>query len=87
MGNIISAKCKICDFKKTFNYGGNKLNFQVNCPVPAINIKTGQFENINYINEKNNFTYKFYSNKELKGDNENSNTLDNFDLKFIFCFL
>lgn len=81
MGNIISAICKDCDFKTKFNYGGNKLNFQVNCPVPAINIKTGQFENVNYKSEKNNSNYKFYSNKELKGDNKNCNTLDNFDLK------
>jgi hypothetical protein len=81
MGNIISAKCKICDFKRTFNYGGNKFDFKVNCPVPAMNVETGQFENINYKIEKNNSKYKFYSNKELKGNNENNYTLDNFDLK------
>jgi|TARA_R100001530_G_scaffold35145_1_gene27447 hypothetical protein len=81
MGSIVLAKCKICDFKTEFNYGGNKLDFQVNCPVPAINVKTGQLENINYKIEKNNSKYKFYSNKELKGNNENNYTLDNFDLK------
>lgn len=81
MGKSISAQCKDCDFKTTFNYGGNKLNFQINCPVPSINIKTGQFENINYVSEKNNANYKFYSTKELKGDNQNCNTLNYFDLK------
>ncbi len=81
MGYTVSAKCKNCDFKTTFDYGGGRSDFQVNCPVPAINTETGQFENINYKVEKDNLKYKFYSDKELKGSNEDDYTLECFDLK------
>lgn len=81
MGNTILAKCRICDFEKKFNYGGSRSNYKTSCPVPAINTQTGHFENVNYISEKNNSIYKFYSDKELKGDNGDNYTLNNFDLK------
>jgi len=55
MGNIIASKCRICNFENTFKYGGNRFDYQTNCPVPAINIKTGEFENVNYKIEINNF--------------------------------
>jgi hypothetical protein len=58
MGNIIDSKCRNCNFEKTFKYGGNKFNYQTNCPVPAINLETGEFENVNYIIEINNPKYK-----------------------------
>lgn len=80
MGNIIVSKCRICDFENTFKYGGNRFDYQTNCPVPAINIETGEFENVNYKTEKNNPKYKFYSDKELKADNEEKNTFRNFNL-------
>ena len=81
MGNIIASKCRICNFENTFTYGGNRFNYQTNCPVPSINIETNEFENVNHFEEKNNPKYKFYSDKELKGDNEGKNTLKNFDLE------
>lgn len=81
MGNIIGAKCRVCNFENTFKYGGNRFDYQTNCPVPAINIETGEFENVNYINNKSNPKYKFYSDKELKGDNEGNNTFGNFNLE------
>ncbi|WP_420287298.1 hypothetical protein VT569_05215 [Flavobacterium psychrophilum] len=81
MGNIIASKCRICDFENTFKYGGNRFDYQTNCPVPAINIETREFENVNYKIEMNNPKYKFYSDKELKGDNEKNNTFGNFNLE------
>jgi hypothetical protein len=81
MGQVISTVCKKCGFSNTFSYGGNKLGYQTNCPVPAINIENGEFENVNYKNEINNPIYKFYTDKELKGDNEGNNTLGNFNLE------
>lgn len=81
MGKLLATKCKVCNFENTFNYGGNRFDYETNCPVPAINVETGEFENINYINNKNNLKYKFYSDKELKGDNEGNNTLGNFNLE------
>ena len=85
MGEIISTNCKKCGFRNKFSYGGNRFNYLTNCPVPAINIETEEFENINYITEKNNTKFKFYSDKELKGDNEGKNTYGNFDLEINSC--
>ena len=45
MGNIIASKCRICNFENTFSYGGNRFNYLTNCPVPAINTETEEFEN------------------------------------------
>lgn len=81
MGNIIASKCRQCNFENSFKYGGNRFDYQTNCPVPAINIETGEFENVNYIIEINNPKYKFYSNEELKGDNDGENTFGNFNLE------
>lgn len=81
MGKIIEGKCKICNFKINFNYGGNRLDYQTNYPVPAINIETGKFENINYKIEKNNTKYKFYTQEELKGNNEENSTIISFNLE------
>ena len=50
MGNTIDSKCRICNFENTFNYGGNKSDYKTNCPVPALNMETNEFENINFIN-------------------------------------
>ena len=85
MGNIIASKCRICNFENTFKYGGSRFDYQTNCPVPAINIETEEFENVNYIVEKNNPKFKFYTDKELKGNNEGRNTYGNFDLELNSC--
>lgn len=80
MGVIVNAVGTNCDFKTTFNFGGNRFNFLENCPVPAINLNTGCFENINYKIESKNPRYEFYSNKKLKGNNGNNQTLRSFDI-------
>ena len=46
MGNIIATKCKSCGFSNEFRYGGGRFSYQTNCPVPAINKVTLEFENI-----------------------------------------
>lgn len=82
MGTIIASNCRICGHEIQFIFGGNMLNYRSNCPVPAINTITGNFENINYYEFKNNATYKFYYDSELKGDYPDNNaTLRNFDLE------
>ena len=81
MGQIITSKCRSCNFEKTFQYGGNRADFQTNFPVPAINIETGEFENINYKTEIHNPKYKFYSDHELKGNNGRNNTFRSFNLE------
>lgn len=81
MAEILKANCRICSFETDFNYGGGRFNYHENCPVPAINKETEQFENVNYIIEKNNPIYLFYTDKQLKGDNSDKNTYNNFDLK------
>ncbi len=80
MGQIIETICRKCGFSNTFSYGGNRLNYLKHYPVPAINIENGMFENVNYIDNKNNPKYRFYSENELKGDNQGNNTLENFNL-------
>ena len=53
MGNIVASKCKSCGFSNEFRYGGGRFSYETNCPVPAINKETLEFENINYIEQKN----------------------------------
>jgi hypothetical protein len=81
MGELIATKCRNCNFENTFNYGGSRFNYLTTCLVPAIDIEIDEFQNVNYYSEKDNPKFKFYSDAELKGDNHNQNTLDNFDLK------
>ena len=61
MGNIIESKCKSCGFSNEFRYGGGRFSYQTNCPVPAINKKTLEFENVNYLEHKDSDKYLFYS--------------------------
>ena len=81
MGERIKAKCKICNFKKEFNYGGGKYDYQINNPVPSINLITNELESVNYHVEKDNTNYIFYTQNKLKGNNEEKNTLRNFSLE------
>jgi len=81
MGEFITAKCKSCGYSNSFSYGGNRMDYKTNCPVPAINAETLEFENVNYIEHKNNLKYIFYSGKFLKGENPNNNIFRNFDLE------
>ncbi len=81
MGYVLNAKCKICDFKAEISFGGGRLNYLTNNPVPAINVHTEQLENVNYMTEKDNPNYLFYTNSCLKGDNGKANVFQNFDLQ------
>lgn len=81
MGQIIGSKCQNCGFENDFSFGGNKQNFQNNCPVPAINSVTGEFVCMNYKDFHTNLDYIFYSDKTLKGDNNGGHTFTDFDLK------
>jgi hypothetical protein len=44
----ISTLCQSCGFSNEFNFGGSRFGYKTNCPVPAINKETFEFENINY---------------------------------------
>jgi hypothetical protein len=81
MGKHIKAKCKICNFKTGFNYGGGKYDYKTNDPVPAYNKITNELESVNYYVEKNNPNYIFYTQIELKGNNEGKNIFRNFNLE------
>ena len=81
MGNIIATKCKSCGFTNKFSFGGGRFSYQTNCPVPAINKETLEFENVNYFEFKNTDKYLLYSDEVLKGNNYDNNTIDNFDIK------
>jgi len=81
MGNIIKTKCKSCAFSNKFSYGGGRFSYLTNCPVPAINKETLEFENVNYLKHKNSDKYLFYTDEVLKGNNYDNNTIDNFDIK------
>ena len=81
MGERIKAKCKTCNFTIEFNYGGGKLDYKTNNPVPAYNKKTNDLESLNYHIEKDNPNYIFYTQIELKGNNEGENIFRNFNLE------
>jgi hypothetical protein len=81
MGNIIATKCKSCGFINKFSFGGGKFSYLIDCPVPAINKETLEFENINHYDHKDSGKYLFYSDEVLKGNNYDNNTINNFKLK------
>ena len=80
MGNIIASICKSCGFSNKFSFGGGRFSYETNCPVPAINKETLEFENINYLEHKKLNKYLFYTDDVLKGNNYDNNTINNFNL-------
>jgi len=44
MGYIIASNCLSCNYTNRFNFGGGRFSYQTNCPVPAINKETLEFE-------------------------------------------
>ena len=81
MGQSIYANCNLCGFYTNFNFGGSIANYLKYRPVPAINLTTSLFENVNYFEYNKNINYIFYSDKVLKTKDLNCKTLNNFDLK------
>lgn len=81
MGQIMDAECRICNFKTSFRYGGGRFDYETNNPVPAINVVTEKLESINYISEKDNSNYLFYTQDCLKGNNGDNNVYQNFELQ------
>jgi len=81
MAEILKANCRSCNYQTKFQYGGSKLDYQTNNPVPAYNLQTENLESVNYKVEKDNPNYIFYSQNELKGDNEMKSTFRNFNLE------
>lgn len=83
MGYIIKSECRVCNYENTFSFGGGRFNYQTYCPVPAINQKTGEFENINFYEHENSSEYLFYHDKKLKSQNlsEDNYCFSNFDLE------
>lgn len=82
MGNIVTSKCHLCGFTNKFKLGGGKYSYQTHCPVPAINIETLDFENINHYDHKDSDKYLFYSDADLKGENTEDKAFRNFNLIF-----
>jgi hypothetical protein len=81
MGTTIATLCQSCGFSNEFNFGGGRFGYRTNCPVPAINKETFEFENINYLEHKNSDKYLFYTDDFLKGNNNDNYTINSFDLK------
>lgn len=70
MGLIITAVCGICAFEVKFVFGSGKMNYSTELSVPAINLTTRKFENVNFIDPAlNRDDYAFYHDKQLKGNN------------------
>ena len=82
MGNIVATLCRNCGFKNEFRLGGGRFNYLTHCPVPAINKESLEFETVNHYEHKDSGKYLFYSDHELKGDNYNNKTFNNFNLYF-----
>lgn len=82
MGNLIACKCRNCEHRDTFRLGGGRFSYLTNCPVPAINIETLEFEKVNFYEHEKSGKYMFYSNEVLKGDNYDNKTFTNFKLIF-----
>jgi hypothetical protein len=81
MGNYLKSNCRTCNYKNEFKFGGTRFNYSTNFPVPAINKKTLEFENVNYYEVINSDKYIFYFNDELKDKNGKNKTFSNFELE------
>lgn len=81
MAEILKANCRICNYQTNFKYGGGKLDYLTNNLVPAYDKTTEELKSVNYKLEKENPNYIFYTQEELKGDNGENYTFQNFDLK------
>jgi len=57
------------------------INYKSNFPIPAINVETLEFENINYLEFIDSDKFKFYSDDSLKGLNLDNNIFKNSDLE------
>ena len=80
MAEILKANCRICNYETSFRYGGGKFDFQTNNPVPVYDKTTEELKSVNYFLEKYNPDYIFYSDEQLKGDNEGKYIFQNFNL-------
>ena len=77
MGQVIKARCGLCQFETSFFYGAGKMNHGTTCNVPAINLATRQFEQVNFIDPNlDRDLYFFYHDPILKGNNLDYNTFD-----------
>jgi hypothetical protein len=65
MGQIAKATCSICKYKNQFSFGGGRFGHGANL-LPALNLKTGELEHINYVVYKQNANYMCYSDFLLK---------------------
>ena len=81
MAEILKATCKICNYQTKFKYGGGRFDYLTNNPVPAYDKTTEELISLNYIVEKENSNYIFYTQQELKGNNGENYIFQNFDLK------
>jgi len=77
---ILKANCKICNYKTKFEYGGGKFDYQTNNPLPVYDRTTEELKSVNYFLEKYNPDYIFYSDEQLKGNNEGKYIFQNFNL-------
>ena len=81
MAEVLKANCRICNYETSFRYGGGRFDFQTYNPVPVYDKTKEELKSVNYFLEKDNPNYIFYSDEQLKGDNEGNFIFQNFDLK------
>ena len=65
MEHEMIGTCNSCSYSKGFKFGGGRLKFQNVCLGPAINLKTGKIETVNY-KMYDPINYKIYTNEELQ---------------------
>ncbi len=65
MEHEMIGTCNSCSYSKGFKFGGGRLKFQNVCLGPAINLKSGKIETVNY-KMYDPINYKLYTNVELQ---------------------
>lgn len=58
---LLKAKCELCGFCATANFGGGMIDFMKVCHVPAIDKRTGSFVVKNLFDKKNSKHHSFYN--------------------------
>ena len=84
MGNIVASKCTSCGFSNKFRYGGGRFSYQTDCPVPAINKETLEFENINYLEPMINFTEEYQAKEKAIYSSELYLEMKNINNNFLY---
>lgn len=70
MGYVYSAECSQCGFSSKFRFGSGMSNVKTMLSAPAIELETGKFVVLNFLEFKDNESYVFYSDPSMQSNED-----------------